>query len=705
MGSPSPDPGPPSGWPSLLARSDESIRRLAARWMAPGLGVILGAIVGAQLLVLLAGALGWSWFQALGPVLQPLLTVILVFITWHWCCLRPLAGLVDEADAKIQRLRSSRHRLEQALIACDTELSTARARLQSEEALRRRRDAEVVVLKTARDQCASELAAQAHDQNRLLQQVTELARLAATARQDEKRFRSALEMFGEGVWTLGPDGRTLFINRRGATLLGCPALEIVGQPPAPFLHLEDFPQEVRTFDLRQGSSPDPVSCRVRRKDGRPLVVRASLCSIMDEEGEYLGALILFHEAAHPVPGPIDPPGGRWPQDEPGDEADREQEQRLASAKRLAGGLARELSAPFGAVLLSAQVLRSRLPREDRDLLDTIQSSTERSAELLKQALLFAGELHSEHAEVRPGVLLKEIVEVLRGIFPRNIQVNFDISPGLWSIQAEASLIKQVLLKLCANARSAMPEGGQFEIRAANLEWDGSSPAPAPGLVAGRYLVVEFHDSGPPIPPGIQDRIFEPFFPCAERATLPGLGLAAVEAIVRSHGGRVTARSMPPGACFAVYLPAHPGPAEDRERPPLELTPGRGELILLVETDAAQRQAAEKILRGHGYRVLPASDGAEALGLLAENPGRVQVILTNIVMTPMDGPALARAARQMDPVVRLIATTAAGSRLAQRDKLAALQSLGISRLLPKPYGARELLEVVRDALAAPAPPLP
>jgi PAS domain S-box-containing protein len=371
------------------------------------------------------------------------------------------------------------------------------------------------------------------------------------------------------------------------------------------------------------------------------------------------------------------------------------DQRIETASNLIAGLAHELNNTLSPILLSAQVLRSkRLSPEDDELAAGIETSAERGADLMRQALIFARGVEGERIVVQPGLLLRDIAEITREMLPRNVQVLTDIPTGLWSFKGDPARLHQALLKLCVNARDAMANGGILWLRAANRKIDSTAGAQT---TPGRYLLLAVQDTGRGIPLAVQERIFEPFFSTKERCQATGLGLAVVMGIIRSHGGSIDVHSQPgAGTTFSILLPAMETPPVTSE-PSHGLPVGRGELILMVEDEAGLRDVTRTMLNRYGYEVLAAGDGVEALGLLAQHQGRVKLVLTNLSMSAMDGPSLARAARRIDPRLRIIASSAQGGSVQQTDKLAALQSLGISRLLAKPYSANELLRAIRDEL--------
>lgn len=383
----------------------------------------------------------------------------------------------------------------------------------------------------------------------------------------------------------------------------------------------------------------------------------------------------------------------------------ERELRLEIASNVVGGLAHELNNALAPILLSVDLLRSKsLDREAEAALAGIETSVERSAELLRQTLTFARGVEGERMLVWPGLLLKEMVAMIREMFPRAIQVVADAAAGLWAVRGDAGQLQQALLKICANARDAMPEGGILRLKARNVSIEpavlGTASRPP-----GPYVVIDIQDTGPGIPASMQARMFEPFWTSHDHSHAKGLGLSTALGIVRSHGGFLEVQSQPgAGTTITVFLPATSPPTAPTTSAEAEgeLPRGNGELLLLVEEEPNLRELAGTTLLRYGYSVLTAADGVEALGVVAQQHGQLRLILTSITVPSMDGPSLARAARKIDPTIRVIAASTLGTSSLQTEKLTALQSLGISRLLAKPYTTPELLRAVKEELAPAGP---
>jgi CheY-like chemotaxis protein len=244
----------------------------------------------------------------------------------------------------------------------------------------------------------------------------------------------------------------------------------------------------------------------------------------------------------------------------------------------------------------------------------------------------------------------------------------------------------------------MPDGGTLSLAGSNADLGEDYLFPGPGMKPGAFVALEVQDTGTGIPANIVDKIFDPFFTTKEQGKGTGLGLSTVVGIVKSHGGFVNVASeVGKGTKFSIFLPATSGGAKAAEGGPSTLPPGRGELVLVVDDEEAIRDVTRNVLGRHGYEALVASDGTEAVALVAQLPGRISLVLTDIMMPFMDGVALIRALRKLDPRIKVIASSGLG----QADKMAELKNLSVKNFLAKPYTAEKLLVTLQELLHDPA----
>jgi CheY-like chemotaxis protein len=241
----------------------------------------------------------------------------------------------------------------------------------------------------------------------------------------------------------------------------------------------------------------------------------------------------------------------------------------------------------------------------------------------------------------------------------------------------------------------MPEGGKLHIRAENKTLDETYALMIPGARPGRYVLLTISDTGVGIAPENLGRIFDPFFTTKELGKGTGLGLATVQGIVKGHGGFVNVYSEAGnGTEFRVYLPALEAAQLEQVRiANPELPTGKGELILVVDDELAIREVTKATLEAFNYSVLTASDGTEAIALYAQHGDKIKVVLTDMMMPYLDGPATIRALQKLNPNIKIIAS----SGLADNGKAVEAADLGVRHFLSKPYTADRLLKLLAEML--------
>ncbi len=371
-------------------------------------------------------------------------------------------------------------------------------------------------------------------------------------------------------------------------------------------------------------------------------------------------------------------------------------QRMESIGTLAGGIAHDLNNVLAPIMMSIELLKLQESSvQKQEILATIEGSARRGADLVKQVLSFARGVEGRQLAVQVGHLIKEIEKIINETFLKSIQVRCDISAPLWVVQGDPTQIHQVLLNLCVNARDAMPNGGQLKLSATNLVMDGQCASMIVGANPGQYLHLQVEDNGTGMPPEVIERIFEPFFTTKELGKGTGLGLSSVMAIVKSHHGFLRVESeLGTGTTFHIYLPAHISEHVEVEAVVSgDLPRGAGELILVVDDEAAVQQITKQTLETFGYRVLLAADGAEAVSLYSKHRSEVALVLTDMMMPVMDGPATIQVLMRMNPEICIIA--ASGMNAAGMEEKAA--NTGVRNFIPKPYTAETLLKTLDAVL--------
>ncbi len=372
-------------------------------------------------------------------------------------------------------------------------------------------------------------------------------------------------------------------------------------------------------------------------------------------------------------------------------------QRMESIGTLAGGVAHDLNNILAPIMMSIDVLKSMSDSpEARSILETIEVSAKRGASIVRQVLSFARGLEVERIEVQPRHLLQDIENIIKDTFPKDISLNFSVPNELWTISGDPTQIHQILLNLCVNARDAMPMGGTLTLSVENCLLDEHYAAMNLQTKPGRYICISVIDSGVGMQPDLIDKIFEPFFTTKELNKGTGLGLSTVQAIVKSHNGAINVYSeLGKGTTFKVYLPAMniSNVAPHVETEPVNLPRGNGETILVVDDEASILTITSQTLQAFGYSVVTASDGTEALAAYVEHRNKIAVVLTDMAMPVLDGPATIRALKKLNPAVKIIGA----SGLNVNGSITNNVGIGVKHFLVKPYTAGTLLTTLRTIL--------
>ena len=376
-------------------------------------------------------------------------------------------------------------------------------------------------------------------------------------------------------------------------------------------------------------------------------------------------------------------------------------QRLESIGTLAGGISHDLNNILQPITLAMDILRNRFPDpSSREMLDLVTENAQRASSLVRQVLSFARGVEGDRVAIEPNDLIEEIARMVRETFPKNIELRLKTPENSWLISGDSTQLHQVLLNLCVNARDAMPAGGVLTLGIENVEIDARHAAREPDADVGRHVALTVTDTGTGIPPEFHEKIFDPFFTTKELGNDKGtgLGLATTLGIVRSHGGFITMKSSAgEGTCFRVCIPAietesapHPesaGPAAP------SISQDQGELILVVDDEAAILNVMRETLVAFGYRVLTASDGLQGSKIFAQQPDEIDVVISDMVMPEMDGPEMIAALKTIRPGIKIIAV----SGMIREESSDEIARYGVQRIITKPFTLTTILHALREVL--------
>lgn len=473
------------------------------------------------------------------------------------------------------------------------------------------------------------------------------------------------------------NGFITYWNKGAERIFGWPVKQALGKSMH-FLYEAEAYERAMAAVLKDGAWSGELS--LRTMDDREVLIQARWTLVRDEKGEPKSVLAIETDIT----------------EKKSLEAQFLRAQRMESIGTLAGGIAHDLNNVLGPIIMAVDLFKLTMknPR-DLELLETVEVSARRGAEMVKQVLSFARGFQGQRMLVKPVDLLRDLQKIAGETFPKSITVQTEMEQGVWSVFADPTQLHQVLLNLCVNARDAMPTGGLLRLKARNLRVDAQFATSHPDARPGSYVVFEVSDTGMGMPPEISARMFEPFFTTKDVTRGTGLGLSTSLAIVRSHEGFINFETAAgQGTKFAVYVPADLESTESTANGGGEVLPrGNGEYVLVIDDEASIRSITSQTLDAFGYHAITASDGADGVAKYAQRMSEIAVVITDMMMPVMDGPVTIRALMKLNPKVKVIAVSGLTAKSAEAE--AAGQ--GVKTFLAKPFTAATLLTTLRKVL--------
>jgi two-component system, cell cycle sensor histidine kinase and response regulator CckA len=394
------------------------------------------------------------------------------------------------------------------------------------------------------------------------------------------------------------------------------------------------------------------------------------------------------------------------------EAQFAQSQKMQAVGQLAGGIAHDFNNVLSAIMMATDFLLNAHKPTDPSFQDIMQikQNANRAASLVRQLLAF-----SRRQTLRPQVLdlgevLSDLTILLRRLIGEKVALEVVHGRDLWSIKTDISQFEQVIVNLAVNARDAMPGGGKLIVRTSNVTDIDCAQFLYKPMTPGDYVLVEVSDTGSGIPADIIDKIFEPFFSTKEVGKGTGLGLSTVYGIVKQTGGFIFPESeVGRGTTFRIFLPRYVPTQEDAAeaegakstaapvsgegaKPVADLT-GHG-TILLVEDEEGLRALNARGLTSRGYTVLEAGNGIEAIRLLEDRAGEIDLVVSDVVMPEMDGPTLLKEMRQRNPDLKMIFVSGYAEDAFEKH----LPDRGQFAFLAKPFTLKQLVAAVKETMA-------
>jgi two-component system cell cycle sensor histidine kinase/response regulator CckA len=470
--------------------------------------------------------------------------------------------------------------------------------------------------------------------------VSEERRARQVLRESEARYRQLVENAAYGIFRTTPDGKFLDANIALATMLGYSSTEelLAVNISTVYSHPEARAPLI-TATLASGFA-DGLELEWVRKDGQPVMVRLSSRLIREPNGQqYFEGIVENVTEWRAL------------------ETQLRQAQKMEAVGRLAGGVAHDFNNLLMVIKGHTELLMERTAPEHPDFrkIDQIKKAADRAAGLTRQLLAFSRMQVMQPRVMDLNVTISEMGKMLPRLIGEDIELAILTKPHLGHVKADAGQMEQVILNLTVNARDAMPNGGKLLIETSNIELDEAYARMHPPLVPGRFVMLAVTDTGIGMDPATQAHIFEPFFTTKEKGKGTGLGLATVYGVVKQSGGFVWVYSeLGKGTTFKIYLPRvdEVAVADSEKKRSQDLPVGSG-TILLAEDEKEVRDVAREFLELAGYTVVEAKDGADALEVAAAHSGKIDLLVTDMVMPGIGGRELATRLLALRPELKVI----------------------------------------------------
>jgi two-component system cell cycle sensor histidine kinase/response regulator CckA len=380
-----------------------------------------------------------------------------------------------------------------------------------------------------------------------------------------------------------------------------------------------------------------------------------------------------------------------------------QSQKMQAIGQLAGGVAHDFNNVLTAIIGFSDLLLANHRPSDPSFQDimNIKQNANRAAGLVRQLLAFSRRQTLRPQIVAIGDVLSDLSILLERLLGEKVKLSVVHGRDVWPIKADLNQFEQVVINLAVNARDAMPKGGLLTIRTRNIEAAETAAFGYKALPAADYVLIEVEDTGTGIPLDVQSKIFEPFFSTKEVGKGTGLGLSTVYGIVRQTGAHIFFDSeIDKGTVFRIFVPRHVPLESAVAAPVAEKAPEIADLtgtahILLVEDEEAVRAFASRALSSRGYTVHEAASGIEALEIMKETGGTIDLVVSDVVMPELDGPSLLRELRKQRPTLKIIFVSGYAEDAFAKN----LPDGEVFHFLPKPFSLKQLATAVKETLGS------
>lgn len=514
----------------------------------------------------------------------------------------------------------------------------------------------------------------------IMSDITELEQTEELLKKSEEKYRSLVENLNDVIFTIDTEGYIIYISPVATNVFGYTPDEFIGKQFSQFVYPQDLPDLMSEFEQIMKGKLEPYEFRMLHKSSKIHYVRTSSRPVL-ENGQLTGMTGILTDITS----------------QKQLEEQFHQAQKMEAIGRLAGGVAHDFNNLLQIITGYGEFVLSQLDKSDpmRIYIEEIKKAGEQASLLTRQLLAFSRTqmLKPQLLSIRD--LVNNIGKMIRRLIGEDIELVTILPLDIIPVKADPGQIEQIIMNLAVNARDAMPEGGKLTIKTENVTIDETQSQLIPESQPGSYVCLSVSDTGTGMSKEVIQRIFEPFF--STKGTMgTGLGLSVVYGIVRQHDGWINVYSeLEQGSVFKIYLPAisKKSKVEVKEEPSLLGLSGSGEQILMVEDEHRVREFVARLLQENGYVVFKASNAVEAMGIFMREDTNIQLVLSDVVLTDLNGLQLVDQLLTINPNLRVLFSSGYAD---QRSQWQSIHDKGY-HFIQKPYAIADLLGTIKEII--------
>ena len=521
----------------------------------------------------------------------------------------------------------------------------------------------------------------------IVEDITERMQAVVKLRQSEEAYRRIVETAREGIWSWDGQYRTTFVNAAMAQMLGYTQEEMIGTPIERYLFEEDLEDHRLRTEARQRGIYENFERRYRRKEGEACWCLVSAAPLQDAAGRFVGSFLMctditkrktMEETLHNL------------------EEQLRQSQKMEAIGTLAGGVAHDFNNILTAITGYGSLAQERLKEDEKTqgYIREVLKAANRATELTRGLLAFSRKQTISLKQENLNDIVQNIQKMLARIIGEHIKLKTVLSNKMLPVSVDAGQIDQVLLNLATNARDAMPDGGHLIIETDVVDMDRSYAEAHLFQRTGKYAVLTVSDTGIGMDLKTKENIFEPFFTTKEVGKGTGLGLAMVYGIIKQHGGNINVYSeVGRGTTFRIYLPIVKAAEKEESETVRPIPLGKGEKILIAEDDAQVREILSMSLKKHGYEIVEAGNGEEAVKRFLENGDAIAILLLDVIMPVKNGREAYEEIQWLKPGIKAVFMSGYTDDIISKN---GILEEGFD-FISKPINPATLMRKIRDAL--------